>query len=44
MSISLSPTGTIYEGTLLNIACNATLPSVVDTDVSATAHGLVLMV
>ena len=36
MSVSLTPSGTIYESTLLVIACNATLPSVVDTDVSAT--------
>ena len=36
MSISLIPSSTIYESTLLVITCNATLPSVVDTDVSAT--------
>ena len=36
MSVSLTPSGTIYESTLLVITCNATLPSVVDTDVSAT--------
>ena len=36
MSISLTPSGTIYESTLLVITCNATLPSVVDTDVTAT--------
>ena len=36
MSISLTPSGTIYESTLLVITCNATLPSVVDTDISAT--------
>ena len=36
MSVSLSPSGTIYESTLLVISCNATVPSVVDTGVSAT--------
>ena len=36
MSISLTPSGTIYESTLLVITCNTTLPSVVDTDVTAT--------
>ena len=36
MSISLTPSGTIYESTLLVIICIATLPSVVDTDVTAT--------
>ena len=36
ISVSLSPSGTIYESTLLVITCNATVPSVVDTDVSAT--------
>lgn len=36
MSVSLSPSGTIYESTLLVITCNASLPSTVDTDVSAT--------
>ena len=36
MSISLTPSGTIYESTLLVITCNATLPIVVDTDVTAT--------
>ena len=35
MSVSLTPSGTIYESTLLVITCNATLPSVVDTDVTA---------
>ena len=36
MSVALTPSGTIYESTLLVITCNATLPSVVDTVVSAT--------
>ena len=36
MSVALSPSGIIYESTLLVVTCNATLPSVVDTDVSAT--------
>ena len=36
MSVSFTPSGTIYESTLLVITCNATLPSVVDTNVSAT--------
>ena len=36
MSVSLSPSGIIYESTLLVITCNATLPSTVDTDVTAT--------
>ena len=36
MSVFLTPNGTIYESTLLVITCNATLPSVVDTDVTAT--------
>ena len=36
MSFSLSPSGNIYESTLLVITCNATVPSVVDTGVSAT--------
>ena len=35
MSVSLSLSGTIYESTLLVITCNATIPSVVDTVVSA---------
>ena len=35
MSVSLTPSGTIYESALLVITCNAALPSVVDTDVSA---------
>ena len=34
MSVSLTPSGTIYESTLLVIVCIATLPSVVDTDVT----------
>ena len=37
MSVSLTLSGTIYESTLLVITCNATLPSVVDTDVTATS-------
>ena len=36
MSVSLSPSGIIYESTLLVITCNATLPSTVDTVVTAT--------
>ena len=36
MSVFLTPSSTIYESTLLVITCNATLPSVVDTDVTAT--------
>ena len=36
MSITLAPNSTIYESTLLVITCNATIPSVVDADVSAT--------
>ena len=36
MSVSLTPSSTIYESTLLAITCNATLPSVVDTVVTAT--------
>ena len=36
MSISFYPDGIIYESTLLVIICNATVPSVVDTNVSAT--------
>ncbi len=36
MSGSLSPSGIIYESTLLVITCNATLPSTVDTVVTAT--------
>ena len=36
MSVSLSPSSIIYESTLLVITCNATLPSTVDTDVTAT--------
>ena len=36
MSISITPSGIIYESTLLVITCNATLPSVVDTSVTAT--------
>ena len=35
MSLVLSPNDTIYESTSLNITCIATLPSVVDTTVSA---------
>ena len=36
MSISRSPSsGTIYESTVLNLTCTATVPSVVDTAVSA---------
>ncbi len=36
MSISLTPNDIIYESTLLVITCNATLPSVVNTTVTAT--------
>ena len=36
LSISLTPNDIIYESTLLIITCNATLPSVVDTSVTAT--------
>ena len=36
VKITLTPSGTIYESTLLVITCNATLPSVVDTNISAT--------
>ena len=36
MSVSLSLSGIIYESTLLVITCNATLPSTVDTVVTAT--------
>ena len=37
MSVSLSPSGIVYESTLLVITCNATLPiSTVDTNVTAT--------
>ena len=35
MSLVLSPNDTIYESTPLNITCTATLPSVVNTNVSA---------
>ena len=35
MSLILSPNDTIYESTALNITCTATLPSVVNTPVSA---------
>ena len=35
MSLVLSPNDTIYESTPLNITCTATLPSVVNTPVSA---------
>ena len=35
MSVTLTPSGTIHESTSLVITCNATLPSVVDTDVTA---------
>ena len=35
MSLVLSPNDTIYESTSLNISCTATLPSVVNTPVSA---------
>ena len=35
MSLVLSPSGIIYESTPLSITCTATLPSVVNTDVSA---------
>ena len=35
MSLVLSPNDTIYESTSLNITCIATLPSVVNTPVSA---------
>ena len=36
LSISLTPNDIIYESTILVITCNGTLPSVVDTDVTAT--------
>ena len=36
LSISLTPSGIIYESTILVITCNGTLPSAVDTDVTAT--------
>ena len=36
MSVALSPSDIIYESSLLVVTCNATLPSVVDTDVSAS--------
>ena len=36
LSISLTPNDIIYESTTLVITCNGTLPSVVDTDVTAT--------
>ena len=36
LSISLSPNDIIYESTTLVITCNGTLPSVLDTDVTAT--------
>ena len=35
MSLVLSPNDTIYESTPLNITCTATLPSIVNTPVSA---------
>ena len=36
LSISLTPSGIIYESTILVITCNGTLPSAVDTDVTTT--------
>ena len=35
MSLVVSPNDTIYESTPLNITCTATLPSVVNIEVSA---------
>ena len=46
MTLSVSPSGIIYESTPLAITCNASLPSTVDSDVMATVtwtgpHGVI---